>query len=138
MKKCKFYSVLISRQLDDDLNESEKIDLKYHLTVCHRCHKLNESFINLNRIIKGKTFEKKRNLYLFNRILVAACIIIAIGLGILFYNYGFNIKKTNEVSSINVVEYPIGDLIYSSSVKNDFDSQSIYEPMNIYYELIEE
>jgi hypothetical protein len=137
MNKCNYFSLLISRDVDNDLNQSEKNDLSYHLKTCKKCFRLHENFIKLKKTLNHDLPVYKKRYYIPGglKIAIAACMTVIITASLFLYN---NKIQNNKMANADVIEYPLGDLIYASEITNDFNVEAIYEPMDKYCSAIEQ
>jgi len=151
---CKKAEIYMDALLDDELEVSESIDIVEHIEICSECRakwELNEEtrsklkhFIgsikasqNLKQNIRKNLFLKNSNVIKFRPSLIAACMIILLGLGFIYNESSSKVPPLNELhnncnievisNNIEVLSNHIGvnlkDNQFSTLEKNDFRFQ---------------
>jgi hypothetical protein len=141
---CNKYRLLISRGMDNDLDKNEVEMLAIHLRKCSKCRVKEFQFKNLKRLLKmsdKKSFEiktsplKKRIM----KMLIKSSSFAALFLLILFtaffgLNKIFNSSMNKKIlySKSNLVNYPLGTIVYYEKKAPNNYSSNYYIPMSTY------
>lgn len=106
MKDCKKIELFISMDIDNELEENEKIFLEKHIEKCNKCRDKKKKFLKLKEAFNSN-LRVKRSITInsFKRIFVTgiAALILIIS-GIVFSIYYNNNKN---ISSENNSHYPL-------------------------------
>lgn len=112
IKSHKNYEMLISRYKDNDLNESEILEMKKHLENCESCKKFMNDINSISSILLGNksvTIEKVKHRIYPYIISIAAALLIFVGVAVMLNNNSNN----NELM-----------------ISNNLDSQYLTEDIN--------
>lgn len=144
------YEELISRMIDNDIDENEKNLLNEHLLSCGKCGSLKKEFESLSSLMQiGETscFKPKINNIFFNISKIAAIFILVLTISLIFINLN---NKTPEVASFsenyppsnNINEYSEKEIfsVLSSYSDEEFDSEESrldYSPFFVYFSYLD-
>ena len=112
IKSHKNYEMLISRYKDNDLNESEILEMNKHLENCESCKKFMNDINSISSILLGNksiTIEKVKHRIYPYIISMAAALLISVGVAVMLNNNSNN----NELM-----------------ISNNLDAQYITEDIN--------
>lgn len=140
MKTCKKYRFLLSRYVDNDLNEKETVILQDHLQTCSKCSEIEKKYLFLQKIInktpqiayyhKPERLIKKIKYYS-----LAACLLIII---IGFFSFNEIKKNSNYIAYFeqNLTDYPLKSLMDNNYTDTkDLNEKDNEEPLFIYFTL---
>ena len=140
MKTCKKYRLLLSRYVDNDLNEKEIKILQDHLKTCCECSEKEKEFLFLNKIINKtpnpvyyhKSEKFIRNIKYYS--LIACLFILIIG----FFSYT-EIKNNSNFTAYfeqNLTDYPLISFMDNKTIDTDkLNEKDNEEPLFIYFTL---
>jgi predicted anti-sigma-YlaC factor YlaD len=142
MSNCKYYRLLISRNIDDDLDANQIDDLNGHINVCKECEKYYLKFNELEKLLDLKNV-KALNRYVTNReitvksasfrkiIFAVSCVVTVF----IFSGIIYKLANNNDiVENVMNMDEPLGYLSFveddaGMSIGNDITSQ----PMKTYF-----
>lgn len=131
IKSHKNYEMLISRYKDNDLNESEILEMNKHLENCESCKKFMNDINSISSILLGNksiTIEKVKHRIYPYIISMAAALLISVGVAVMLNNNSNN----NELMISNNL-----DAQYISEDING-DGYADYIPLSTYFNEEEE
>lgn len=129
IKSHKNYEMLISRYKDNDLNESEILEMNKHLENCESCKKFMNDINSISSILLGNksiTIEKVKHRIYPYIISMAAALLISVGVAVMLNNNSNN----NELMISNNLEYITEDI--------NGDGYADYIPLSTYFNEEEE
>jgi len=140
---CRKYEILISRNLDNDLNEFEKEKLEIHLNKCCKCQEKQNQFAGLKDILNkandesmkysiAKILIKKKSSALKIGLGLAAVLILALITSIIYFR---NINNSSIFQNNNIVNYPMGSIVYYEKKNPENYASNYITPMSTYYSL---
>ena len=127
IKSHKNYEMLISRYKDNDLNESEILEMKKHLENCESCKKFMNDINSISSILLGNksiTIEKVKHRIYPYIISMAAALLISVGVAVML-----NSSNKNELMISNNFE---------SAYIEDINGYADYIPLSTYFNEEEE
>ena len=129
IKSHKNYEMLISRYKDNDLNESEILEMKKHLENCESCKKFMNDINSISSILLGNksvTIEKVKHRIYPYIISMAAALLIFVGVAVMLNN-----SNKNELMISNNF-----DSAYIEDINGD--GYADYIPLSTYFNEEEE
>lgn len=124
IKSHKNYEMLISRYKDNDLNESEILEMKKHLENCESCKKFMNDINSISSILLGNksiTIEKVKHRIYPYIISMAAALLISVGVSVMLNN-----SNKNELMISNNF-----DSAYIEDINGD--GYADYIPLSTYF-----
>lgn len=131
IKSHKNYEMLISRYKDNDLNDSEILEMNKHLENCESCKKFMNDINSISSILLGNksiTIEKVKHRIYPYIISMAAALLISVGVAVMLNNNSNN----NELMISNNL-----DVQYITEDING-DGYADYIPLSTYFNEEEE
>ncbi|WP_432633104.1 zf-HC2 domain-containing protein [Brachyspira sp.] len=129
IKSHKNYEMLISRYKDNDLNESEILEMNKHLENCESCKKFMNDINSISSILLGNksiTIEKVKHRIYPYIISMAAALLISVGVAVMLNN-----SNKNELMISNNF-----DSAYIEDINGD--GYADYIPLSTYFNEEEE
>lgn len=120
------YEELISRMIDNDIDENEKILLNEHLLSCGKCRSLKKEFESLSSLMQiGETsyLKPKINNIFFNVSKIAAIFILVLTISLVFIN--INTNKKTEVAAVSENYLPSNNI-------NEYSEREIFSVLSSY------
>lgn len=128
IKSHKNYEMLISRYKDNDLNESEILEMKKHLENCESCKKFMNDINSISSILLGNksiTIEKVKHRIYPYIISMAAALLISVGVAVM-------------LNSSNKNELMISNNLDAQYLTEDINGYADYIPLSTYFNEEEE
>ncbi|HOV14545.1 MAG TPA: zf-HC2 domain-containing protein [Spirochaetota bacterium] len=146
MFSCKKYSLMISRNLDNDLDFKEQNILREHLRNCKHCQNKEYELSLVKKVFKSDSINKsafkseriinnKKNIV---KIIapIAALFVLIFGITFIFTVIFSNpTKNTNE--QYNAKYFPLGSFIYYQATDYTNSNNEYANPMDTYFTLID-
>lgn len=128
IKSHKNYEMLISRYKDNDLNESEILEMNKHLENCESCKKFMNDINSISSILLGNksvTIEKVKHRIYAYIISMAAALLIFVGVAVMLNN-----SNKNELMISNNLD--------AQYISEDINGYADYIPLSTYFNEEEE
>jgi hypothetical protein len=140
--KCKKYELLISRNMDNDLDVIEKEELNLHIDKCSGCSELYEKY---NRL-RNKFSENSEKKFIFKEdklvkpfpkkiFISAACFFAVMIITSLFFYYSYFSNSAGK-TSWNIKEYPGYSIYNADETLISDNADDVYMPMDVYFSSI--
>ena len=137
---CKNYKLLISRKVDNDLNESELIDLNKHINQCNNCYLYEKEIASLKNIFNNVgsdhffhfshiPLKRKPLKFLKYASVVMASVFLFI---VMFSIYLYFDKNNNFAKNNNYYDYSLQDEYYPMSAFIYYENIDLNKESNNY------